>query len=226
MTAIFSPASRKAMVVTTGHFTKSAIELAKSNKVELWDKSKLKKIIAEINTSSKYIPESLIELGKSNNLEAIDNLKNMIAELQHTVKDTISQLEAEKVSFPIQHTTLEKGSILTNCPLCSAEIKFALDDLPAMNSTVSVSCPKCNVGMMMKLREKDYSCNYCNMSFKTIKEIVEHQKSCKSFKDRLFKCKYCKKEATIDDAEFCELNEKGQVIIACPSCKKSCTLKK
>lgn len=44
--------AEKAMVVTTGTFTKSAIVLAKSNKVELWDKNKLKGVVNEINKSS------------------------------------------------------------------------------------------------------------------------------------------------------------------------------
>jgi uncharacterized CHY-type Zn-finger protein len=41
--------SNNAMVVSTSSFTKSAIELAKSNDVELWDKHKLNKVIEEIN---------------------------------------------------------------------------------------------------------------------------------------------------------------------------------
>ncbi len=41
-----------AMVVTTGKFTKSAIQLAISNDVELWDYDKLLKTISDINTSS------------------------------------------------------------------------------------------------------------------------------------------------------------------------------
>tara|TARA_Y100000310_G_C20663401_1_gene806070 strand:- start:501 stop:2375 length:1875 start_codon:yes stop_codon:yes gene_type:complete len=40
------------MVVTTGKFTKSAIDLAKSNKVDLWDKNKLKQVVKDINKSS------------------------------------------------------------------------------------------------------------------------------------------------------------------------------
>jgi HJR/Mrr/RecB family endonuclease len=45
--------AEKAMVVTTGMFTKSAIELAKSNKVELWDKNRLNEIISNINKTSR-----------------------------------------------------------------------------------------------------------------------------------------------------------------------------
>ena len=44
---------KNAMVVTTGEFTKSAVQLAISNNVELWDKTKLEKVIAQINNSSK-----------------------------------------------------------------------------------------------------------------------------------------------------------------------------
>ncbi len=41
------------MVITTGEFTKSAIQLAMSNRVEIWDNTKLEKTIKEINNSSK-----------------------------------------------------------------------------------------------------------------------------------------------------------------------------
>ncbi len=44
--------AEKALVITTGKFTKSAIELAKSNKVEIWDNKKLNEIIASINNKN------------------------------------------------------------------------------------------------------------------------------------------------------------------------------
>jgi hypothetical protein len=43
---------KNTMVVTTGEYTKSAIQLAISNKVEIWDKTKLDKEIAKINNAS------------------------------------------------------------------------------------------------------------------------------------------------------------------------------
>lgn len=42
-----------AMVVTTGRFTKSAFELAKSNNVDLWDIDKLNNVVSEINNFSE-----------------------------------------------------------------------------------------------------------------------------------------------------------------------------
>lgn len=42
----------EAIVITTGKFTKSAIQLALSNDVELWDKTKLDSIISDINSNS------------------------------------------------------------------------------------------------------------------------------------------------------------------------------
>jgi redox-regulated HSP33 family molecular chaperone len=75
--------------------------------------------------------------------------------------------------------------------------------------------------MMMTIDEKDYYCDGCKISFKTIKERVEHQKSCETRKDRLFTCKLCNKELKLDDAEFDKLNAKGQVTTECPFCKNS-----
>ncbi len=54
----------KAMVVTTGKFTKSAIDLAKSNDVELIDKNKLITIIKGIGKSSKN-KSNLLNVRKS-----------------------------------------------------------------------------------------------------------------------------------------------------------------
>ncbi len=52
----------KAMVVTTGKFTKSAIQLAISNEVELWDFTKLSRTINNINNSRKFGTEKYKEL--------------------------------------------------------------------------------------------------------------------------------------------------------------------
>jgi len=46
------------MVVTTGEFTKSALQLSMSNNVELWDKNKLQRVIEEINSSGKIYKKS------------------------------------------------------------------------------------------------------------------------------------------------------------------------
>lgn len=43
----------KAIVICTSTYTQSAIDLARSNGVELWDRGKLKDIINEVNNSSK-----------------------------------------------------------------------------------------------------------------------------------------------------------------------------
>lgn len=41
------------LVVCTSTYTESAIELAKSNNVELWDRQKLKEVIAAINSGAE-----------------------------------------------------------------------------------------------------------------------------------------------------------------------------
>lgn len=180
--------ANKAMVVTTGNFTKSAIELAKSNKVELWDINKLRNIISEINTSS-------------------GNKKGFHSE------QSVSLENLEKDSFPII------------CPFCSSEIKFSLDDLPIKDNAKKLSCPECKVNLSIgPLLEKSYSCLGCEMSFKTLKDRIEHQKSCKKLEERRFKCRSCEKEFTLDDLELEELKKKGELKVDCPSCKKSNSL--
>ena len=43
----------KAMLVTNSSFTKSAVELAFSNDVELWDGRKLKRVIKDLESKKK-----------------------------------------------------------------------------------------------------------------------------------------------------------------------------
>ena len=61
---------KNAMVVTTGIFTKSAVQLAISNNVKLWDKNKLNQIINEINSSTE------VEIKASQNFILTDDPDN------------------------------------------------------------------------------------------------------------------------------------------------------
>ncbi|MBI2659579.1 restriction endonuclease [Candidatus Woesearchaeota archaeon] len=176
--------ANKAMVVTTGNFTKSAIELARSNKVELWDKNKLKNVVSEINSS----------LGTKKG--------------SHTQTMSLDRDFLDKDSFPIV------------CPLCSSEIGDSLDGCPRKNEVQELCCLKCTGRLTISLPEEAYSCLGCKQTFDTVKERIEHSKSCKKLKEREFKCKSCQKEFTLDDSEFTELKIKGKINIECPKCKK------
>ena len=75
----------KSIVITSGKFTQSAIELALSNEVELWDGEKLKKIVENINSSWKMtyaekemLKKGLVEIESENHEEAIEILTNLI----------------------------------------------------------------------------------------------------------------------------------------------------
>ncbi len=87
-------------------------------------------------------------------------------------------------------------------------------------------CPECNVDLKIQIPEKSYSCSGCKQAFGTVKERIEHQKSCKKLKERQFKCKFCQKEFTLDDSEVGELKRKGELNVECPSCKKNIKLRR
>ncbi|MCM2287113.1 MAG: restriction endonuclease [Desulfobacula sp.] len=77
--------AEKAMVVTTGVFTKSAMELAKSNKVELWDKNRLEESISEINKS--FDKNRRLESDQSAIIDA-----NYLFTLKNRLKESISEI--------------------------------------------------------------------------------------------------------------------------------------
>lgn len=171
----------EAIVVTTGNFTKSAMELAKSNHVELWDGKKLNKIVEEINNNQPK------ENKKENS----------------------------------SHGTLNNDIMIVKCPYCETELKIELDELPNKNKPKTHICPECTAHLSMQLPEEQYNCKGCKQSFNSMKELSEHKKSCKQFKERLFKCNFCEKEFRLDDNELEELRKKGELKLNCPSCKKS-----
>jgi len=174
----------KGMVVTTGEFTKSAIDLAKSNKVDLWDKNKLKQVVKEVNKSS------------------------------NSNKSLNSQ----------QSASLQGDYFPTVCPFCEESIKLELDKLPEKNKEKMMSCPECNVDLAIQIPEQFYSCNGCKNSFDTVKERINHEKSCKKAMERRFSCKSCKKEFRLDNSEFEKLKKKGRLDVECPSCKGNNTI--
>jgi len=173
------------MVVTTGNFTKSAMALAKSNGVILWDKTKLNSIIKEIN-------------GKS-----------------QSDKKTISQ------------ETKINGDLLPSfCPFCEEEIQLKVLDLPEKGKSKELSCPKCTVDISVTIPDEYYVCGGCKKSFKKISERISHEKNCSILKKRQVICKDCKKQFTLDDSEFKELNSERTLTFDCPLCGAKNNIKK
>jgi len=99
----------KAMVVTTGEYTKSAVELAMSNKVELWDKNKLDEII-----ENKFLNQS------ENNLQNVNFHENSV-----TVSCMYcnSQFEINVDQIPLRY---EQSKI--TCPICDISYFMEVPD--------------------------------------------------------------------------------------------------
>jgi len=114
----------KAMVVTTGEFTKSAIELALSNKVELWDKNKLDTQIAIINKLSLLQPSKLQSVDIDNN-EINVSCMYCNSPFSISVDQFPERDEREKITCPICEISyfMEIPIELYTCTECESEFK-------------------------------------------------------------------------------------------------------
>jgi len=185
-----------AMVVTTGKFTKSAIQLAISNEVELWDSEKLSKIINEINSSTNSKPEDI-----TNSFDSGTIIKQ-------------STLNAADDSFP------------STCPVCDKVIFLDVDKLPRKNEKTPYACPECNFPFSIHLGDQHYSCEHCNEQFESIRERITHIEVCSIYKLKQYNCNHCNADLTLDDVEFEEYTKNGTVNAICPNCNKYTELRK
>jgi len=186
----------KTLVVTTGKFTKSAIQLAISNDVQLWDSEKLSKVISEINDST--------------------NVKN---------DEDVSSFDSGTI-IKDSSINIKSDTFLTNCPICGKEASLNIDKLPKVNEKSSFTCPECHYPSLFSLEIENYSCEHCHEQFETIREKITHIKSCSVLKLKQCKCPHCNAELTLGNDEYKEYNKKGTVSTVCPVCNKTFVLKK
>ena len=186
----------KSMVVTTGKFTKSAIQLAISNEVELWDSEKLSKVIGDINDSTN--------LGHDKEANSFDT---------STITKQ-SSINLNEDAFPL------------TCPICSKEVSLNVDKLPKVNEKSSFTCTECNFPFSISLEIEHYSCEHCQKQFESIKERITHIKSCSVFKLKQCKCAHCDADLTLYDDEYEEYNKNRTLSTVCPICNKTFVLKK
>ncbi|MBU4162480.1 restriction endonuclease [Patescibacteria group bacterium] len=99
----------KAIVVTNSSFTKSAIDLALSNDVELWDGKKLKDIIRELRSKKK---EKHLEAQKAMTLNFKDGEKFVKINIPCPFCE-------ENFDYDLE---IGKNSFETSCPNCGSEI--------------------------------------------------------------------------------------------------------
>ena len=144
-----------AMVVTTGIFTKSAIDLAKSNNVELFDKNKLQKIVSELNSSSdngkKYTNEQSVRLDKESFpiVCPFCNSKIRLKLIDLPVKSKSKTMPCSECNLDMSIQIPEKFYI---CSGCKRDFNTVQDKIKH-----SKNCEK--------LKERKFKCKSCNKEF-------------------------------------------------------------
>lgn len=176
----------KSIVVTTGVFTKSAIELAKSNKVELWDKNKLKKVINGINSSSINKKVSKSEQSVS---------------LENDLFPFVCPFCSSKIRVNITELPKRNKSKKMTCPECSVDISMQIQEKFYM-------CSGCkqefdifkdrleHTKTCKKIKERQFKCNSCD------KEVILDDSEFKELKTTgkiNVKCPVCNKSNTLKE---------------------------
>ena len=171
------------MVVTTGHFTKSAIQLALSNDVELWDDTKLNKIINKINEK------------KSTTLNNIQNIK-----LEKNIFPCFCQYCNSLIKLNVNELPPKGNELKIKCPECDIDSMLKIDE----NHYQCIGCNKSfntfeNTRKHEKscktIKEKTFDCNLCK------KGIVLDDTEFKELKNKhklKVSCPNCNKETTIN----------------------------
>jgi len=148
--------ANNAMVVTTGIFTKSAIELAKSNKVELWDKNKLKEMVSIINNSSN----------KKKGFKTEQSVKIQDEFFPMLCPSCEAQIKLKIDDLP----KIKKQKILS-CPECNADISISIPEefyscvgckkeFETVKERIEHS-KKCK-----KVKERQFNCKHCKKEFR------------------------------------------------------------
>jgi HJR/Mrr/RecB family endonuclease len=145
----------KAMVVTTGMFTKSAIELAKSNKVELWDKNRLNEIISSINKSSN----------KNKGFKTEQS-----ASLEDNHFPTFCPFCESKIKLKVDELPKMNKQKTMSCPECNVDLGISIPEK-------FYSCVGCkkefetvkerieHSKQCKKVKERQFNCLHCKKEF-------------------------------------------------------------
>jgi HJR/Mrr/RecB family endonuclease/DNA-directed RNA polymerase subunit RPC12/RpoP len=151
----------KSMVVTTGTFTKSAMELALSNNVDLWDGKKLQKAVTQINQ---------------------DNATESITSHDNSTSSTISYSDGQdhfsmicniclsKVNIPMEVFSSSNTSVSYLCSACGANFSFKIlpEDLECeyCSSTVDTySDIMIHLSACAEKKRREFKCDQCCEDF-------------------------------------------------------------
>ena len=170
--------ANKAMVVTTGQFTKSAFDLANSNEVELWDKEKLDIVISEINqNNSKQAGQPVIIGKKTMPLSCpvcLSNIEFLLEELPR--KGECKELSCPECSATLAMKMRDQDY---SCQGCGKMFDNLMDKFEHHNSCLAVkeklvTCQGCKTEGLLdntelsELKKNGLIYSTCNMcGFKT-----------------------------------------------------------
>ena len=146
----------KAMVVTNSSFTKSAIELAFSNDVELWDGRKLKDIVRDLESKSE---ESGFFFQETLHFEGGKEVQNVTMPCPCCEKEFDYELDMHPYAMLTEEGTFREAGIHEldiNCPHCDYPI------------TLSFEVPL----------KPNWTCSFCGKKFETKAAAEEHEKTC------------------------------------------------
>jgi len=147
--------ANKAMVVTTGNFTKSAIELAKSNKVELWDRNKLTNIITEINTTPR---------------SALDFHSEQSSRLEKDYFPVVCPFCSSNIRLLLPDLPKRNNEKVSSCPECNIDFKIQIPE----KHYCCLGCKKPfetfierieHQKSCKKLKERQFKCRSCKQEF-------------------------------------------------------------
>ncbi len=146
----------RGMVVTTGKFTKSAIDLAKSNKVDLWDKKKLKQIVDDINKSSK----SKRSLNSQQSSSLTDDYF-----------PTACPFCDESIKLKLENLPMKNKEKTMSCPECNVDLAIQIPEQfyscnGCKNSLDTVTERITHEKSCKKAKERRFKCKSCKKDFR------------------------------------------------------------
>ena len=153
----------RTMIVTNSSFTKSAIELAFSNDVELWDGRKLKDIVRDLESKSEESGPLFHETLHFKRGEEVQNV---------TIPCPCCEKEFDyEIDF---HPYLELTEGGTLCGAGKHELE--------------INCPYCDfpfgISFEVPLKPLGWGCSFCGKEFETKAAAEEHEKICGKRKEK------------------------------------------
>lgn len=191
--------AEKAMVVTNSSFTKSAIELALSNDVELWDGGKLRQVVRELESrgeepiaTEEFVSEKAKKLESRGfeHDEAIELIYGMAEELEklgvepsygrefiESLVETYARAEprTDEISIGLVEDQ-QVYPVKISCPGCGETFTHEIDVTKEIEA--DVECPHCGWGLTVSETARKVGCRYCSQVYGSLEEAQEHESEC------------------------------------------------